>query len=52
MPLKGFRTLANAGLLICLIGKVKEADKSDLPTAGAAAKAKLQKKDEENCLVM
>ena len=49
---KGFRTLANAGLLICLIGKVKESEKSNLPEAGAAAMEKMKQKDDQNCLVM
>jgi hypothetical protein len=53
---KGFRTLANAGLAICLIGKVKGATKpkpgEELPSAGASAAQKLKSKEDEKCAVM
>ena len=49
---KGFRTLANAGLAICLIGKVKEDQNKALPEAGEGAAQKLKAKEDQNCVVM
>ena len=49
---KGFRTLANAGLAICLIGKVKEGGVKGLPEAGDEAAMKMKAKEDANCVVM
>jgi hypothetical protein len=54
---EGFRTLANAGLSICMMGKVKEAAKpkpgEELPTAGAEAAMMMKaKEDSAACRVM
>ena len=48
---KGFRTLANAGLLIVSKGRVAAKKKDALPEAGSVAQMKMKEKD-QGCLVM